>query len=163
MCLTLKDIRDGSLSCQVFTLPFRSLGNTKISWRLAFNGILAGIHLHQNEVTNKNSDGCIQAMTCGFVTAGRAVSGLCMQLFHIYSNNLRTDWKRDVCNCIQLWGFPSICVGEKWLWNLIIRYPGWLYCKTIWKTQSINIFIPIWLMWLVIKHRGSKICTLSKC
>lgn len=113
VCSTLKDVRVGNLSCQVFTLPLRSLGNTKISWRLSFNWMLAGIHLHQNEVTNKNSDRCSQAMTCGSVTAGRAVSGLCIQVFHLYSNNLHTDWKRDVCNCVQLRGFPSIRVWEK--------------------------------------------------
>lgn len=108
-----KDIGVGSLSCQLLTLPFRSLGSTNISWRLSFNRVLAGTHLHQHEVTNKNSDGCIQAMTCGSVTAVRAVSGLCIQVFHLYSNNLRTDWKRDVCNCVRLQGFPLISVWEK--------------------------------------------------
>lgn len=107
-----KDIRDGNLSCQFFTSPFRSLGNTKICWSLGFNSMLAAIHLHQNEVTNKISDGCIQRTSVS-VIAGRAMSGLCMQLFHLCSNNLHTDWKRDVFNRVQLWGFPSICVWEK--------------------------------------------------
>lgn len=58
---------DDNISCQGFTSHFRSLGNMKICGRLGFNEMLA------------------------LLLQVGAESGLCIQHFYLYSNNLCTD------------------------------------------------------------------------